>query len=120
MKSISKKSKGLGKGHVMFNGKIMTGDDYKNAIVKTLKDNDMGWMTTPEIIHHASRNQYCEGEDYPRKAVCHPIYKMLSEMMDNDVIRVLMRVKRAGEWEYKLMDPDVRYINGHQCFVRKK
>lgn len=105
-------------GHVLFKGKIMSGDDYKNAIVKVLKEQD--WLTTPEIIKIASAKGYCEGEDYPRKAICHPIYKHLSDMFDKDNIRVITRMKRNGEWEYKLTNPKVIYLNDCQYFLKSK
>lgn len=117
---MEKKNSRMGKGNVVFNGRVMTGDDYKNAIVRTLKDNDGKWMTTAEIIKHASKKGYCEGEDYPRKAVSHPLYKTLSDMMDKDLTRVIARMDRDGDWEYKLTKPNVIYRNGEQLFIIKK
>lgn len=116
MENLNKTGRKKRTGHVFFNGKIMAGDDYKNAIVKVLKEKD--WLTTPEIIRIASDRGYCEGEDYPRKAVCHPIYKHLSDMFDKDPIRVITRMKMNGEWEYKLTNPKVIYHNGIQYFLK--
>lgn len=109
-----------GFGHVIVNGKPMTTDRYKNAIVKVLTQKD--WMTTPEIIRTASEQGLCEDENYPRKAVAHPIYKILSMMFDEDIVRVITRMKSEdGEWEYKLTKKNVIYINGEQMFkVEKK
>lgn len=117
MKTSNKRKQGT--GNVIVNGKPMTTDRYKNAIVKVLKQKD--WLTTPEIIKLASEQGLCEGENYPRKAVAHPIYKILSIMFDEDITRVITRVKsNFGEWEYKLTKPNVIYHNGFQCFKVEK
>lgn len=117
MKTSNKRKQGT--GNVIVNGKPMTTDRYKNAIVKVLKQKD--WLTTPEIIRLASDQGLCEDEKYPRKAVAHPIYKILSIMFDEDITRVITRVKsHFGEWEYKLTKPNVFYQNGFQYFKVEK
>lgn len=101
-----------GTGSVIVNGKVMTTDMYKNAVIRTLKETNT-WMTTPEIIRFASDRGWCEPEESQRKAVAHPIYKCISLMMEEKVFLPIVRMKNDyGKYVYYIKEPMAKYLNG--------
>lgn len=116
-----KRGKRLGTGNVIVNGKVMTTDMYKNAVLKTLKSTDK-WMSTPEIINFASKMEWCEPDDWTtRKAVAHPIYRILTYMMEEKTFHPIIRMKgEDNKWTYRIKEPNAIYINGELVKVVRK
>lgn len=113
MEKKSRKGLNMGRGSVVVNGKVMTTDSYRNAVIRTLKTTDK-WMTTEEIIKFASNNGWCEPDDWTtRKAVAHPIYKCISLIMEETTLKPIIRMKDPHhKWTYRIKEPNALYVNG--------
>lgn len=116
-----KKGRKVGTGSVVVNGKVMTTDMYKNAVLKTLTTTGR-WMTTPEIIAFASSMKWCEPDDWTkRKACAHPIYKCISLIMDEQTFLPIVRMKDDyGKWTYHIKEPNAMYFRGELVKVIRK
>ena len=101
----------FGTGHVKLNGKTMTKEDYRNAVINSLKHNGNNWMTVNQMIIWASENKMVEKKNAPRKGAAHPLYKIVSNMMDEN--NVLERKSNAsGRFVYRLKNAQKIFING--------
>lgn len=113
MTTSQNKKRRVGFGSVVVNGKVMTTDMYKNAVIRVLKET-CDWLTVPQIIRRASDMGLCEPDDAPRKAVAHPIYKCISMMMEEKAFLPIIRMKdEYGKWVYYCKEPMAKYINGN-------
>ena len=92
-----------GFGSVVVGGRVMTQQDYKNAVVKSIKDltsRKSVWVSANTIIEYAASNLLMEPKHRKRKANSHPAYRILSEMMETNALT--RRVNARGEFEYRL------------------
>ena len=103
----------IGTGHVIVNGNVMTKDNYRDAVIKSLMHNGNNWMTVNQMITWASENKIVEKKNAPRKGAAHPLYKIISNMMEeNNKIIERKRNHINGRFEYRLKDAKELYING--------
>lgn len=113
-----------GFGPVVINGHTLTQKDYEKAVINTLQQNGNKWMTCEEMIEFASSKEWIDGKNYPRLAQAHPLYKILSDMMEGGN-RVIERFKNIdGDWTYRLNsnfmnEQNVIWVNGRRL-VRVK
>lgn len=91
------------KGSVYVNGMVMTGERYRDAALKAIKEltkkHDV-WVSGNTIIEHASNQLKMDRINAKRKAHSHPLYRILSDLYgDNIVIR---KKGLRGKYEYRL------------------
>lgn len=107
------KGRKVGSGKVVVNGKVMTTQSYVNCVEQALINNGNNWMTTDQIISWGYANGLCERKNAPRRAVAHPMYKIMSMIIDNTTdISIQRRLNNKGILEYQLKDPKHIMING--------
>lgn len=93
------------KPSVVVNGKLMTGQAYKEAIVKTLKMVNGCYLSASAIVNIASDNGLVERKNSPRAAHSHPIWRILTTMVEEDYPSILdWRYNKRGYLEYKLKE----------------
>ena len=91
----------VGTGKVQVNGKILATQDYKDAVINTLKELRVP-VTTDTIISYASSRNWVEDRNKPRKAASHPLYKIMSIMVDEDKDeRVKFSFNKKGRLQYQ-------------------
>lgn len=91
----------VGTGKVLVGGKILTTQDYKDAVINTLKELKVP-VTTDTIISYASAKGWVDDRYRPRKAVSHPLYKILSIMTNDDKDkRVKFSFTKRGRLQYQ-------------------
>jgi hypothetical protein len=109
------------KGSVIVNGQVMTQEKYKQAVITTLEENNNKWMTCDEMVEWASHHNLCERKNAYRKAMSHPLWKIISNMMEekNPVITRMSNINNV--FIYKLKVSNV-YIdkNGRRWVRRQK
>ena len=90
-----------GFGKVKVGKRILTTQDYKNAVIDTLKELKVP-VTTDTIISYASAKGWVDDRNRPRKAVSHPLYKILSIMVDKDGDpRIKYSFTKRGRLQYE-------------------
>lgn len=106
-------SRKVGSGNVVVNGKVMTTQMYQEVVENALIHNGNNWMSVGQIVLWGSTNKMCEKKDAPRRAMTHPMWKIVSTMGDK-----LLRIRKNGVYMYKLRNPKEVYINGEPYMVQ--
>lgn len=89
------------KSKVVVNGRVITGEDYRQAALETLKA--LGtWVNTDTIISYASAQGWIDRRNRPRKAHSHPMFKIMSTMTGFPGAKVTYRYNSKNILEYKL------------------
>lgn len=106
---------------VIINGHVMTTQDYKNVAKQALQANGNNWMTTAQIVDWAAANNLCEPKKAKRKATTHPMWKIMTLMMDDGKSNLKLRFSKNGILEYQIDPAKVEeiYVNGIK-YVRHK
>lgn len=101
------------KPSVVVNGKLMTGQAYRQAIIETIEEMGNNFLPAAAIIEIAASRGKCERLKAPRQAHSHPIWKHLSIMTNNtDPSPLMWRYNNYGLLEYKLKNPRRMFMNG--------
>lgn len=101
----------VGSGNVVVDGTVMTTQMYKDAVVSALQHNGNNWMLVDHMVSWCSTFKLCEKKDSPRRAATHPMWKIISLMMEEQNPQI-ERIKHNGRYMYRLKNPKMVYVNG--------
>ena len=100
---------------VNVNGQVMTTRMYRQAVINTLQKYGNNFMTVNQIVNSAADAKMCEKKNAPRRAATHPMWKIISLMMDEENCPLIRIKNQSGRWMYKLKNPGYIYIDGYKC-----
>lgn len=105
-------SRRIGSGKVKVAGKIMTTQMYKDCVCNVLTHVANNFLDVKSIITIGANNLWCEPDiRSKRKATSHPLYRILTYMIDDENSNIERRVNQRGVYEYRLKDPKYISVN---------
>lgn len=99
---------------IIVNGKLMTFDTRKKVVIECLKQLGNNWSTTDTILSKAVSLKLMEKKNDKRiNAHSHPIWKVMTQLANNENSPLCKRFNKQGILEYKIKNPQNVYVNGN-------
>lgn len=111
------------KCNVVVNGRLMTVETRKQAVLESLMRLGNNWSTTDTILSMAVSNGLMERKNDKRiKANSHPIWKIMSLMTEEPIGKktapLEYRCNSKGLLEYRIRNPKHVYLNGERMGIK--
>ena len=111
------------KCNVIVNGRLMTVETRKQAVLESLMRLGNNWSTTDTILSMAVSNGLMERKnDKHIKANSHPIWKIMSLMTEEPIGKktapLEYRCNSKGLLEYRIRNPKHVYLNGERMGIK--